>query len=236
MSQLLLQLTLASLPFIYLWVFFRRHTHLTKRRLFVFAGALGCVMVFPTVFVSMPLLLRSEALGSSWQIGLGRAFLAASLPEEVAKYLVIYILLLVGQKQIPALKTEPRLSLLLGACVGFGFGLMENLYYLRVARLNFFGSITIAVVRTITALPCHLFLGCIMAYYLSRGLAEERRIFKVVAFALPFVLHGMYDFPLLVMHVAPEEMVLSLLVLSWMGAWTYFKFRRLKRLEKVAVL
>ena len=79
--------------------------------------------------------------------------------------------------------------------ISMGFALWENLIY--VFRYGF----TTAIVRALTAVPGHASFGVIMGvwYGLERrydywGNKPKRKISQILAFLLPVLMHGTYDF------------------------------------------
>lgn len=81
-----------------------------------------------------------------------------------------------------------------GVSVAVGFAILENVMYVTMYG---FGT---AIVRAFTAVPLHAFCGAVMGIHLSyakkasidgRGLARIGHM--VLAYIVPFVIHGTYD-------------------------------------------
>lgn len=80
-----------------------------------------------------------------------------------------------------------------GATASLGFATLENVLYVSD------GGLHVAILRAFLAVPGHAFLGAIMGYYVSRAkfTGGDRRPLLVRALAIPILLHGLYDTPLL---------------------------------------
>jgi hypothetical protein len=112
-----------------------------------------------------------------------RAFFAAALPEETAKFVVLVTIVLRHYEA-----DTRRDAILAGAWLGLGFGVLENFSY--VTRGD--GWAILSLVRAVTAVPFHVALGAIMGLSLQRfGIGRG----WLLALALPILLHGLYDWP-----------------------------------------
>lgn len=115
------------------------------------------------------------------------AFIAAGLPEEIAKLLMILLTLLIFRRRIRNVYEY----ILIGAAVGFGFTLLEEFVYGSQAGI-------IAIVRLATV-ASHMVFGIIMAKHL--GTAKHNRIKGsgpvtreyALALLVPILLHTLFD-------------------------------------------
>jgi RsiW-degrading membrane proteinase PrsW (M82 family) len=91
--------------------------------------------------------------------GLAVAFLAAALPEELVKWLMLrrYCVRHVAFD-------EPMDGIVYGATVSLGFATIENVGYVVGSE----GWFSIAVARAFLAVPSHAASGAIMGYFLAR--------------------------------------------------------------------
>jgi len=62
------------------------------------------------------------------------------------------------------------------------------------------GGVKIAIVRALTAVPAHAFFGITMGYYfgIAHMYTEIRKAYLLKAILIPILLHGIYDFILMV--------------------------------------
>ena len=115
------------------------------------------------------------------------AFISAGLPEEITKFLMILLALLIFRSRIRNVYEY----ILIGAAVGFGFTLLEEFFYGSDAGLT-------AIARLITV-ASHMVFGIIMARHL--GMAKYNRIKGggsaageyALALIVPILLHTLYD-------------------------------------------
>jgi RsiW-degrading membrane proteinase PrsW (M82 family) len=122
-------------------------------------------------------------------------FIAAALPEELFKFLVVW-LYCSRHKAFD----EPMDGLVYGATASLGFAALENLIYTTTTT-----SMWVVVGRAVTAVPLHACLGAIMGYYVARA-KFGRGGFGGMLYGLfvAYVLHGLYDFFLMVPLFASE--------------------------------
>ena len=115
------------------------------------------------------------------------AFIMAGLPEEITKFLMILLTLLIFRTRVRNVYEY----ILIGAAVGFGFTLLEEFLYGS-------DSVVTAVARLIT-IASHMVFGIIMAKHL--GTAKFNRIKGsgsaageyALALLIPILLHTLYD-------------------------------------------
>ena len=125
----------------------------------------------------LPLLIRS----------FNSAFIAAGLPEETVKLLMILLALRVFRSKVRNVYEY----ILIGAAVGFGFTLLEEFFYGS-------GSVLTGIIRFLL-IGMHMVFGIIMAKHL--GLARYVRITGrgsvakeyFLAFVIPLLLHTAHD-------------------------------------------
>jgi RsiW-degrading membrane proteinase PrsW (M82 family) len=129
--------------------------------------------------------------------GLAVAFLAAALPEELVKWLMLrrYCVRHVAFD-------EPMDGIVYGATVSLGFATIENVGYVVGSE----GWFSIAVARAFLAVPSHAASGAIMGYFLARHHFSPTRPQRLLLLSLfvPVLLHGLYDAPLLAADHAYE--------------------------------
>ena len=82
-----------------------------------------------------------------------------------------------------------------GVFVSLGFAIWENISYVMTYGLS------VAIIRAITAIPGHACFGVFMGVFYgfarkfqNQGADAETRKYKILAFAVPALLHGAYDF------------------------------------------
>ena len=187
-------------------------------------GVLSLIPVILLVLVTRALL---PPPGNPWLLGLYQAFVEAAIPEELMKFAVLYLYCL---KQ--SAFDEPMDGLVYGATASLGFAALENVLY--VAN----GGLAVAALRAVTAVPGHALLGAVMGYFVALYVfqPERRGLYLTLALAVPMVLHGLYDLPLMLLDTTPGLnpvwALLTLLVLAveWVVAASLLRRVRVSQL------
>jgi RsiW-degrading membrane proteinase PrsW (M82 family) len=153
---------------------------------------LGVLTVIPVLVYAGPLtaVLLPEAMTPVARAAT-EGFILAALPEEACKLVV-----LAGFARGLKAFDEPMDGLVYGVVASLGFATLENVLYVIGAGDGWFG---IALMRALTAVPAHATFGAIMGFYLARAHFEPGRRSRMLlgAFAVPALLHGLYDLGLL---------------------------------------
>lgn len=115
-------------------------------------------------------------------------FLGVALPEELAKFSVLYLYV----RRHRAFD-EPMDGLVYGAAAALGFAAVENVVYV------FDGGAYTALLRGLIAVPGHAFDGMLMGSLLAVGMVRPRSRGRYTALALllPMICHTLYDAPML---------------------------------------
>lgn len=194
---------------------------------------LGVVIVLPVLAVAWPLSFLTRGLEDPLAYGLAAAFLEAAIPEELFKLLVLWLY----AARRPEFD-EPIDGVVYGVAASLGFATLENVAYVTE------GGFGVAIMRALTSVPSHAFLGAIMGSYAARARfspAAERSRWLRRAYLVPVLLHGLYDFPLLAAEragqtseaVAPGYgVLLALTPLIVVAEWIWAV--RLTRRQRVA--
>lgn len=112
------------------------------------------------------------------------AFFQAAIPEELSKFLILYMLIW-NNKHFD----EMFDGIVYASIVGLGFAALENIMY--VAR---FGT-GVILSRGLLAVPGHFFFGVAMGFFfaLAKFAPKHRKMFMSLSLLVPIVLHGCYD-------------------------------------------
>lgn len=171
------------------WYFHARDAFPEPPRVLWTTFALGVLIAAPVLLVAWPALRFAQSFGNPLLYGFASAFFAAAIPEELFKLLV-----LTRYSMRRPEFDEPMDGIVYGATASLGFATLENVLYVAD------GGGTAALVRAVTAVPGHAFLGAIMGYFVGRARFAEASAARALlwrAFWVPMLLHGAYDFPLL---------------------------------------
>lgn len=175
--------------FLLVWYFHARDVFREPAEVLWKTFGLGALIVAPVLLFAWPAYQAAQAVESPLLYGLISAFFGAAIPEEIFKFLVLWLYAMRHSEF-----DEPMDGIVYGVTASLGFATLENILY--VAE----GGGTSAFLRAFTAVPGHAFLGAIMGYYAGRAHAAPaaaRRALLTRALVIPTLLHGLYDFPLL---------------------------------------
>jgi RsiW-degrading membrane proteinase PrsW (M82 family) len=191
---------------------------------------LGVLTVIPVLMVALPISSAIEGVQDPVLSGFLKAFLTAAGPEEFFKFTVVTLYCARHEEF-----DEPMDGVVYGATASLGFATLENVLYVSS------GGLGVAVMRALLAVPGHAFMGAVMGYFVGQAKFRPAEKSKLLAlgYFVPFLLHGLYDWPLLSMResngasaadnsaIAPLLLVtLATFVFEWV--WTVRIIRRLR--------
>lgn len=159
----------------------------------------GVLSVPVSLCISIPLGLLgfypSEAV-TVWG-SIRTAFFAAAVPEEIAKFAMLWLLL----RKNPYFD-EKMDGIVYAVCISLGFAGLENIMYLFSNAESF---LAVGLSRAIFSIPGHFCFGVLMGYYYSlvRFYPMSLNRNKVLVLAAPIIAHGLYDAILFVSDVTP---------------------------------
>ncbi len=218
-----------------LWYFRARDVFPEPAKVLRATFGLGVLTVIPVLIVALPIQSAISTVESPVLLGFLKAFLTAAGPEELFKYLVV-LFYCSRHKEFD----EPMDGVVYGATASLGFATLENVLYVST------GGIGVAVMRALLAVPGHAFMGAIMGYFIgqSKFRPHEKTKFLALGYFVPFLLHGLYDWPLLSMKegssaashadaVPAALLLVTLVTFVFEWVWTVRITRRL-RAEQLA--
>jgi len=180
--------SLAPVFIILFYIYFRDRYDKEPLGLLLKALLLGIVVVIPVIFIER-LLMNMMPQSNKVAAAFYHAFVVAGSTEELFKFLALYLLVW----KSPSFN-EKFDGIVYAVFVSLGFAGVENVLYVMD------GGMQTALMRAITAIPAHAIFGIIMGYYL--GIAHMYKELKgpnlARALLVPILLHGIYDFILMV--------------------------------------
>lgn len=178
-----------------MWYFWARDIYPEPGRVVWTTFGLGVVILAPVAGIGLAAHSLIQGIADPWAAGLADAFLAAAIPEELGKFAILYFYCRRHDEF-----DEPMDGLVYGVAASMGFAALENVLYVWQ------GGLGVAVIRALTAVPNHAVFGAIMGYYLvlHHFRPDRRALYLAQALAVPIVLHGLYDLPLMVADRLPE--------------------------------
>ena len=159
-------------------------------------GALGAVGAFALLGNDAVMSLYSKTFGASFTFDWGAA-LAAPIDEELAKGAGVLLLLTLA----PRLIRSPFDGLILGAFVGLGFQISENISYAWIGAANSFGDLgatwSTIIARTLASIPSHWMytgiFGAGLIWFIGRPEVPARKGLGVGLMLSAMVMHGLWD-------------------------------------------
>ena len=134
------------------------------------------------------------------------AFFGAAIPEEIAKFIMLWLLLRKNRYF-----DEKMDGIVYAVCVSLGFAALENIMYLFTNAESY---ISVGIARAIFAVPGHYFFGIMMGYYysLAKFYPKTPKKNKVLILVAPIIVHGLYDSILFIINVTPAISGILLIV------------------------
>lgn len=171
----------------------------------------GIAIVLESTLKSVGMLIDQPA---TWIGALWNAFVGAAMPEELAKLLMLWLLLRRNKYF-----DERFDGIVYACCIGMGFAGTENVLYL-------FGNLenwqSVAVSRAIFAVPGHFMFAVAMGYFYSKiHFRDMSWSYRSLVFIAPVILHGTYDGLLFMANVTPEMAGLILMAFYMFCFWMF---------------
>lgn len=175
------------------------------------AFGMGVASVFVSLAITSPVMsagLISADPQTFWQC-VADAFLGAAIPEEIAKFLMFWLLVRKSR-----FFDERMDGIVYASCVALGFAGLENIMYLIN---NYEDWVQVGITRAIFSVPGHFFFGVLMGYFYSlvRFDPTTPRINYVMVLAAPMLAHGLFNSTLMVMDLDPSWSLLLMVAFLW---------------------
>lgn len=156
------------------------------------------------------------------------AFFAAAIPEEVAKYIMLWLFLRKCKY------FDQRMDgIVYAVCVSLGFAALENIFYLIG---NYDNWLSVGISRALTAVPGHYGFGVLMGYCYSLGKFDNENLpsAKYKALIVPILVHGLYDVICFVSGIVPSAAAILMIVFIVFchKLWKYGSKRIREHLER----
>jgi RsiW-degrading membrane proteinase PrsW (M82 family) len=220
MFNSLLFISLAPVIVIAFYIYTRDIYEKEPVNLLLKALLIGVLIALPVVLIEY--MLDAFYLGSE---GLSQAaytaFIVAALTEEGIKFLAMFLFFWKERNF-----NEKFDGIVYAVYISLGFAGIENVLYV------FMGGYSIGILRALTAVPAHAFFGIMMGYYFGLARFDQKSTIRclILAFVVPFISHGLYDF--LLMGNTP------LLLVIFIPVFLYFwvsGFRKMSKLSDLSV-
>lgn len=193
-------IVLAILPSIVIGILIYKADRVEKepKKELLKAFLLGCISVVLTLIFSFIFNVDTSNINDANFLDIVLfSFVSIAFIEEFSKWLCTYLFL----------KNNRNFNYLFDGIVyavfvALGFATIENILYTLI------GGISTVIVRAITTVPAHTFFGIMSGYYLSLSRNERVRNnsflakkYMFLSLFIPVMLHGFYDFCLLMQNM-----------------------------------
>lgn len=205
MLLLLLSAVAPSIALLY-YFYVRDKYEKEPRQMLIKAFLLGSISVAPVIFFELKLnifdLVESSLLGASYT-----AFVVAGLVEEGFKFSIFWLFFWKNKNF-----NEMYDGILYSVFISLGFATTENIGYVLLSGFH------TAFIRSVTAVPAHALFGVVMGYYFGKAkfIKKKQGIgYLSLAFIIPIVLHGLYDFILFAQSVELMLLFIPYMLYLW---------------------
>ncbi|BAU28921.1 RsiW-degrading membrane proteinase PrsW (M82 family) [Aneurinibacillus soli] len=167
---------------------------------------IGLLLVFPVMVVQF-------GFQEELQLGVfAQSYVLAGFLEEFFKWFIIYYTVYQHVEF-----DEPYDGIVYAVAVSLGFATLENFFYLREH-----GGAAAAFYRALLPVSGHGLFGVLMGYYFGKAKFSvgrtRRRLYLVISLALPVMLHGTYDFILLMQQPIWPWLMVPFMLFLWLLA------------------
>jgi len=183
---------IASLaPVLLLLWYIYHHDHYQKEPLpMLLKALLGGVLAagLDILLLTVVSLFFNPSFSNGMYSALYQAFGQAAMPEELCKLIFLYAFIWKSPHF-----DEYYDGVEYAAFVGLGFAGLENVMYVLQ------GGLGVAVGRALFAVPAHFFFAIFMGYFFAMAKFKpwKKGFFLLLAYIVPVILHGIYDFILM---------------------------------------
>lgn len=212
----LLFISLAPVLIIAFYVYSRDRFEKEPFSILIKALFAGVLIVLPAVLIEKFLTFLYPVTEGLEYAGY-TAFVVAGFTEEAMKFLAFYVFFWKERNF-----NEKFDGIVYAVYIALGFAGIENIMYV------FSGGVGVGIVRALTAVPAHALFGIVMGYYfsLARFSINRRTLYLILAFVMPYLFHGIYDF--LLMSNSP------VLLTIFVPVFIYFWISGFKKMSKMS--
>lgn len=206
----LLILAIAPVVTIILWIYLKDKYDKEPIRILSKFFILGILVSTLAIYTEEILIKINMFIGESDIFYM--SFIIAGLVEEGLKALVL----------IPNLLKEKNFNerldgIIYSVFLSLGFATIENIIYILFE--NPISAFEVGVIRSIISVPAHMIFAVIMGYYISKyrftSSKVKKRKYLILSIILPILLHGIFDFILMIQYRWSIIVFIAYIVYLW---------------------
>lgn len=163
---------------------------------------LGTLLVFPVMFIQHAFIAEGFILNDLFE-----SFFQIALLEEFLKWF-IFMFTMYHHDEFD----DHYDGIVYAVAISLGFASVENILYLLTNGIEY------AFSRAVFPVSSHALFGVIMGYYFGKAkIRDSRTNYNLfLAFFIPFLLHGLYNYILQVFTVNLMYFLLPFMAMLWM--------------------
>jgi RsiW-degrading membrane proteinase PrsW (M82 family) len=163
---------------------------------------LGILLVFPVMVIQF-------GFQEEFKLGVfAQSYFSAGFLEEFFKWFIVYY---TAYKHVEF--DEPYDGIVYATAVSLGFATLENFFYLLSH------GVSAAFYRALLPVSSHGLFGVLMGYYLGKAkfspVLRKQRLYRVLSLGIPVLLHGTYDFILMIGGTVWPWLMVPFMLFLW---------------------
>lgn len=146
------------------------------------------------------------------------AFITVALIEETSKWFFTYFLTKNNKEYNYSFDI-----IIYASFVSLGFATFENVLYILASN-----RLDVAIIRSFTTVPGHLFFAVFMGYFLLKAKAITNQkhhlkvhLYKILSIIIPTLLHGFFDFCIMIKSINLILIFIFFLALLYLSSYFF---------------
>ncbi|MEG0843200.1 MAG: PrsW family glutamic-type intramembrane protease [Romboutsia sp.] len=210
MKYELLVLAIAPVVAFVFWIYLKDKYEKEPVWVLVKFFILGIIVSIPAILIEDTLMKVDIWTGYSYYIFL--AFVVAALTEEGLKAMIL----------IPTILNEKNFNekldgIIYSIFLSLGFATVENIIYILFEKNSM--ALEVGITRAIVSIPAHMMFAITMGYYISKykfsSETIKKREYLIMSVLVPILLHGLFDFILMIRYKWSIVMFIIYIVFLW---------------------
>lgn len=206
----LLVLAIAPVATIILWIYLKDKYDKEPIHILGKFFILGILISILAIYAEEILIKTSIFTGKIYIFYM--SFIVAGVVEEGLKALAL----------IPNLLKEKNFNerldgIIYSVFLSLGFATVENIIYILLEDPT--SAFEVGAIRSIISVPAHMMFGVIMGYYISKyrftSSKVKKRKYLILSVILPILLHGLFDFILMIQYRWSIIVFVAYIVYLW---------------------